>query len=114
MLNNFFVIEILEDWRHDKMSHTKLTNASFQVLELRLPNDEETAAFRRRPETADGATASQFRHVADVRPIAHRGKTDFEQNYEGMERGCLESGNTNGESITVPLTSRMTGLESAV
>ncbi len=110
----FFVIEILEDWLHDKMSHTKLTNASFQVLELRLSNDEETPAIRRRSKTADGATASQFRRVADVRPIAHRGKTDFEQNYEGMEHGCLESGNTNGGSITVPLTSCMTGLILAV
>ena len=55
----------------------------FQLPELRVADDEEASTVRGRSKAADGATQAKLRGHEDVCPVAHRRKTNFEQNFEG-------------------------------
>ena len=56
---------------------------SFQILELRVTDDEEAAAVRRRAQEADGAAQEELRGHEDFRSGAHRGKAGRQQDIEG-------------------------------
>jgi hypothetical protein len=69
--------------RKTKKIETNSIPAPFQVLELRVADDEEAAAVRRRAQAADGAAPPQLRRHEDVRQGAAGGQADRQQDPEG-------------------------------
>lgn len=58
----------------------------FQLLELCLPDDEETPTVRRRPQKVDRTAPPKLRRHQNLRSGTARGKADCQQNTQGLFR----------------------------